>query len=334
MRRSIEGDESAKEMLARVLTGRPCLVLPPLHRVPLRVGNVVEILGPSPSAKTRILIQAAINCILPKDCNGVYYGGLEHAVMFVDLDCHFDILHFSQSLKRRINEAKGSRTNVRLDKNEVDAVNLIAEKDPLDVSDKDLYAMCLRRFLYVRCYDSLQFLATLKTMHYQLQKQSKKHGVGVHLLMIDSIGAFYWIDRGSTSLPLGGVNRRGLSLQTVSDTVVQEIQKLLLVHPMLVLATKAANLGDKYLKNEVKRKWFSQKVSCLRTVRSDPHNLSYREYMPSVWQNFVTHRILVRPSDDDNKHPSNPTFLSEWLLPSLSVTDKFTVRDNGIFIVS
>lgn len=47
--------------------------------------------------------------------------------------------------------------------------------------------------------------------------------------------------------------RRGLSLQTVSDTVVQEVRKLLLVHPMLVLATKAANLGDKYLKNEVKR---------------------------------------------------------------------------------
>lgn len=61
MRGSIEGDESAKEMLARVLTGRPFLLLPPLHRVPLRVGNVVEIFGPSPSAKTHILMQVIIN---------------------------------------------------------------------------------------------------------------------------------------------------------------------------------------------------------------------------------------------------------------------------------
>lgn len=54
----IQGDESAKEMLARVrLTETPFLLPPPLHRFPLRVGNVVEIVAPSSSAKTDILIQ-------------------------------------------------------------------------------------------------------------------------------------------------------------------------------------------------------------------------------------------------------------------------------------
>lgn len=57
VRRWIEGDESAAEMLARVSTERPFLLLPPLHRLPLRVGNVVELVGPSPSAKTLILTQ-------------------------------------------------------------------------------------------------------------------------------------------------------------------------------------------------------------------------------------------------------------------------------------
>ncbi|RRT41482.1 hypothetical protein B296_00052266, partial [Ensete ventricosum] len=42
----IHGDESAKTMLASVLTDRSFLLLPPLHRLPLRVGNVVEIAGP------------------------------------------------------------------------------------------------------------------------------------------------------------------------------------------------------------------------------------------------------------------------------------------------
>lgn len=56
----IEGDESAKQMLARVLAERPLLLLPPLHRVPLRVGNVVEIVGPSPSAKSQILLQVVV----------------------------------------------------------------------------------------------------------------------------------------------------------------------------------------------------------------------------------------------------------------------------------
>ena len=28
--------------------------------------------------------------------------------------------------------------------------------------DEELYTLCMRRFLYVRCYDSFEFLATLK----------------------------------------------------------------------------------------------------------------------------------------------------------------------------
>lgn len=28
--------------------------------------------------------------------------------------------------------------------------------------DNELFALCMRRFLYVRCYDSFEFLATLK----------------------------------------------------------------------------------------------------------------------------------------------------------------------------
>lgn len=53
----INVDESGKEMLSRVLMERPCFLLPPLHRLPLRVGNVVELVGPSPSAKTHILME-------------------------------------------------------------------------------------------------------------------------------------------------------------------------------------------------------------------------------------------------------------------------------------
>ena len=43
-----------------------------------------------------------------------------------------------------------------------------------------------------------------------------------------------------------------MDLQSVSETVVQEIRKLLLVHPMLVMATKVAILGNRYSKNELR----------------------------------------------------------------------------------
>ncbi|XP_016502180.1 DNA repair protein XRCC2 homolog isoform X2 [Nicotiana tabacum] len=279
----IEGDETAKQFLTRVLSERPFLPLPPpLHRIPLRAGNVVEIVGPSPSSKTRILIQAAINCILPKAWKGINYGGLERLVMFIDLDCRFDVLSLSQSLKRQIIKANGHKLN------KVDD-SLSGSKDVHSEYDQELFAVSMRRFLYIRCYDSSEFLATLKTMHLQLQKEKEAHGTGVCLLMIDSIGAFYWMDRASPSIPPGSINRKSLSLQCVSESVVQEIQKILLVHPMLVLTTKATSLQDKYTTREIRIIGQLSVEGTLdsKTIRSSASVQLYREYMPSVWQMIV-----------------------------------------------
>ncbi|KAF4381234.1 hypothetical protein G4B88_015500 [Cannabis sativa] len=329
VRRWIDGDESAGDMLTRFSIERPfLLLLPPLHRVPLRVGNVLELVGPSSSAKTLILIQAAISCILPKDWNGVHYGGLGRLVVFIDLDCRFDILCFSTMLKRRIGQANGllGKTNVgrdHLDTQKCDE----RRKSTLDY-DEELYALCMRRFLYVRCYDSFQFLASLKTLHYQLKQVEESQQSSVYLLMIDSIGAFHWVERAS-SFSQSSTHRKSLSLQSVSETVVQEMKRLLLMHPMLVIATKTVSLGDRYANEVQRKKYFPGTMST--------HKVPCREYMPSVWQSFVTHRILIRASDDDStvRHQQvGPVYLSEWLLPPLSLLDKFTVKDGFFLLVS
>lgn len=39
----------------------------------------------------------------------------------------------------------------------------------------------------------------------------------------------------------------------MSETVVQEMRKLLLVHPMVVIAAKVISLVDRYSTNEVQR---------------------------------------------------------------------------------
>ncbi|KAG5534020.1 hypothetical protein RHGRI_022242 [Rhododendron griersonianum] len=326
----LEGEESAKAMLSRRITRRerPLLLPPPLDRVPLRLGNVVEIVGPSPSSKTHLLIQAAVNCILPKEWKGVNYGGLGNLVMFFDLDCRFEILRLSQALKHRIMEANGSRANPNWEQGDADAFNCNQKKGPDNECDRELFSSCMRRFMYVRCYDSLEFLTALKTLHYQLQKERETHGVD--FLMIDSIGAFYWIDRASTSVALKGNNRKCHSLQSVSESIIQEIRKLLLVHPMLVLATKAANLGE--LKRN-SQKWYSEKASDLITLGSGPQKLPYREYMPSIWQHFLAESgipLLCCDEGEDSKHHNSPIYLSQWLLPSLSLSDKFIVTDAGV----
>ncbi|XP_061342154.1 DNA repair protein XRCC2 homolog [Gastrolobium bilobum] len=315
--RWIAGDETAAEMLLRVSSVRPFLLPPPLHKVPLRVGNVLELVGPSPSAKTHILIQAAISCILPKEWNGVHYGGFDHLVLFIDLDCRFDIMRFSQMLIHRIMvEASGDY-------------------------DTTLYNFCMARFLYVRCSDSFQFLQTLKTLHYRLKKEKEVHGVSVHLLMIDSIGAFHWVDRASMFLSLRENNRQKLFLQSVSEAVVQDIKKLLQEHPMLVIATKSVIFGNKHStsSNEVKGNFIkdNREERCSRNVTRNHQHFQHREYMPSVWQSFVTHRVLIRSSDDhpvSSNYQTSSFYLLEWLLPRLSLPEKIVVKDAGVFVDS
>ncbi|XP_073144090.1 DNA repair protein XRCC2 homolog isoform X2 [Henckelia pumila] len=311
----IRADETAKVALLRAFSERPVVVLPPpLHHIPFRAGNVVELVGSSPSAKTHILNQAAINCILPKDWKGVQYGGLERAVMFVDLDCRFDVLSLSKALELRILAVKGSCCDMK--RHEL---------------DRELFMTCMRRFLYIRCYNSLEFLATLKTMHYRLQKEKETQAGGVYMLMLDSIGAFYWMDRALPSSSSTS-SRKNLSLQSMTETVVQEIQRLMLVHPILVLATKSALSSDKQSKTEVSRdlgKWPAEHATKL----SGPQSLSHREYMPSAWKCLVTHRVLLRATEDNGDPKSRPTFSTEWLLPALALSDKFMINNDGSLVM-
>ncbi|GKV27264.1 hypothetical protein SLEP1_g36456 [Rubroshorea leprosula] len=63
---------------------------------------------------------------------------------------------------------------------------------------------------------------------------------------------------------------------------------------MLVIATKATILQDRYSVNEIKWMQSSFDNSLLRSAARNDQQLPYREYMPSIWQSFVTHRILLR----------------------------------------
>lgn len=230
--------------------------------------------------------------------------------MFVDLDCRFDVSSLSKALEQRILAVKGLCCGMKRQE-----------------LDRELFMACMRRFLYNRCYSSLEFLATLKTVHHRLQKAKETQAGGVYVLMIDSIGAFYWMDRALPSL--SSSYSRKLSLQSITESVVQEIQRLMLVHPMLVLATKSALLSNMQSKTEVLRD-LGKGPTERATKLSGPQSPSHREYMPSVWKSLVTHRILLRATVEDN---GNPTFSSEWLLPALALSDKFMINNDGSLVI-
>ncbi|XP_025819482.1 DNA repair protein XRCC2 homolog isoform X2 [Panicum hallii] len=314
-------EETAATFISRSLSSRPPIILPPpLHRAPLRPGNVVEIAGPSNSGKSHLLLMAAVQCILPKEWEGIYIGGLGKSVMYLDLDCRFDVLRLAQILRKRIAEGSAHLRNGDLEKD--------GTKDEFQSSfENALFSDCMQRFLYARCHNSSEITAALKTV--QSQSRSEVLGLGIYFVMIDSIGAFYWIDRASQ--PAG--ENKGKSLQSVTETVIHEIRKFLQLQPALVLVTKAPIYAEgTTTANDFNRgssKYMMEDSTVLKYSRLDEERtLSCREYMPSIWQSFVTHRInlqeeAVVPSVHENEVLS--TYTSEWMQPSLKTKEKFSI---------
>ncbi|VVB18011.1 unnamed protein product, partial [Arabis nemorensis] len=211
------------------------------------------------------------------------------------------------------------------------------------VYDEELYVSCMKRFLYLRCYDSLELLSSLKvlfvftvTLHSRIRQQ-EVCGSQVGVLMIDSIGAFHWTDRLSSSLALEKNNRKSLSLTNVVETIVQEAKKLLQVHSLVVIATKATIYEEKYPANENNRNFSSNDDLSGKNASSKAQQPPNREFMPSSWQAFVTHKIIIRKSADDQSLQTEQQSLSayslEWLQPHLSSIDRFTV-DHVFFNLS
>ncbi|CAN1805606.1 DNA repair protein XRCC2 homolog [Linum perenne] len=193
---------------------------------------------------------------------------LGRAVIFVDLDCRFDVLCFWK-------------------------VFVDANRGGGACDDEELKASCLRRrFLYVRCYDSFELLGTLKTLRDRIHKVLN----AVHCLMIVNIGFEQLLLRSSIMISwvveshyvlviqlirieVGNV-RKGLSLDKIWEAVVREIRRVLLVHPILVITTKATIIGD----------------------ASD--STAHLEFMP-----YVSHRVHVRAADDPRDQNWNGFFL-------------------------
>ncbi|WVZ68017.1 hypothetical protein U9M48_017009 [Paspalum notatum var. saurae] len=332
--------ETAAAFLSRSLSSRPPIILPPpLHRAPLRPGNVVEIAGPSNSGKSHLLLMAtivsdigdaetqwafqnrehaaAVQCILPKEWEGIYFGGLGKAVMYLDLDCRFDVLRLAQILRNRVAESCSS-AHLRSGDLENDGT-----KDELQRSfENTVFSDCMQRFLY--------------TLH--SRSRSEMLGVCIYFVMIDSIGAFYWIDRGSQPVR----ENKGKSLQGITETVVQEIRKFLQLQPALVLVTKTPIYGEgTTTANDFSRgssKYMLDDPTVLRHSRNEEERtLSSREYMPSIWQSLVTHRINLQVQEAE--YPSLLesevlcTHTSEWVQPSLKTKEKFSIVDGGVVLV-
>ncbi|XP_077159490.1 DNA repair protein XRCC2 [Paroedura picta] len=197
-------------------------------------GDVIEFHGPEGTGKTEMLYHLVVRCVLPKAG-----GGLEVSLLFIDTDFHFDMLRLVTLLEHKLSQ-----------------------------SSEELIKQCLGRFFLVTCNSSAQLLLTL----YSLENMLCSHP-SLCLLMIDSMSAFYWIDRAN-----GGDN---LSLQETNlRRCVQCLETLLRQHHLALFATTQT----------IMQKSSNSAESSGRL--QDEGNADYRPYLCKSWQQLITHRLF------------------------------------------
>lgn len=190
-------------------------------------GEVVEVYGPEGTGKTELLYHLLCRCVLPETA-----GGLEVDVVFVDTDFSLDMFRLVSILDRRLSAGVSAG------------------------SEEAALRSCLSRLLVVNCSSSSQLLLTL---HYLETTLSSRPSVA--LLLIDSISAFYWLDRSEGG---ASVSKQEEKLSRCSELLA----RLLRDYRITIFAT------------------------CHALRRSSGGAEPDRSHLCRSWQRLVTHRLL------------------------------------------
>nr|XP_014347306.1 PREDICTED: DNA repair protein XRCC2 isoform X3 [Latimeria chalumnae] len=273
-----ETREEEQGLLAR-LEGRSSLknLEPKLFAVegfPIH-GDVIEFYGPEGTGKTEMLYHLVARCILPTPA-----GGLQVEVIFIDTDYHFDMLRLVTILEHRISH-----------------------------STEEMIKKCLSRLFLVHCNSSVQLLLTL----HSLESMFCSHPT-LCMLIVDSISAFYWIDR----------NNGGESLTKQEANLcrcTEFLDKLLKTYQLILFATTQAVMQGSATKVE----GLSSPLGLQTTDDTD-----YKPYLCRSWQKMITHRMIF--SKNNIRHSKQEFSIISFSAHTKKNTSKcsFIVTDGGV----
>ncbi|XP_078393048.1 DNA repair protein XRCC2 [Cetorhinus maximus] len=242
-------------------------------------GDTVEFHGPEGAGKTEMLYHLVASCILPEST-----GGLQVEVLFIDTDYHFDMLRLVTILEHRLAQST------------VESVK-----------------QCLGRLFFVHCSSSAQLLLLL----HSLETMVCSHPA-LCLLIVDSMSAFYWIDRlnGGESFSQQEANLR---------RCVECLEKLLSEYRLVLFATTQALMrgpGPGTARPD---------EAAVAAAWQPPLAVvaEYKPYLCKSWQKLVKHRfIFSKNTTRDNKQE----FAVVSLQPRNSIVTRcsFLITDGGV----
>ncbi|KJE91612.1 hypothetical protein CAOG_02728 [Capsaspora owczarzaki ATCC 30864] len=167
----------------------------------------------------------------------------------------------------------------------------------------------MSRLLIARCNSSEQLIITLHALQMQLGGvllESSVAGAPVpQVLVIDSVSAFYWMDRdshlpssqkGSPASSMSNFAAQPLEHKYVADVVKRLCQE----HQLIVLATKPSYFASS-LASSSARNSNSNSSSSSSSNNNNSRTSGFRDYMHRGWQLAVTHRLVTSNAVADNQ---------------------------------
>jgi hypothetical protein len=154
-------------------------------------GDIVELEGPAGAGKTELLLEALIQCVLPR---GVA-GGQESTALYIATDARWPQRRVAERLQRRLDAHSQS------------------DGGPMA---PDTLRQCLSRLLVVRCHSAQELLAALTKVHMSCdagsgafttrlnvkgstaaadERDTVDEAPPLRLVVIDTANAFYWQER-------------------------------------------------------------------------------------------------------------------------------------------
>eukprot|EP00240_Pyramimonas_obovata_P011663 CAMPEP_0118955614 /NCGR_PEP_ID=MMETSP1169-20130426/60265_1 /TAXON_ID=36882 /ORGANISM="Pyramimonas obovata, Strain CCMP722" /LENGTH=116 /DNA_ID=CAMNT_0006903499 /DNA_START=502 /DNA_END=849 /DNA_ORIENTATION=- len=97
------------------------------------------------------------------------------------------------------------------------------QQQPTRQQTNQVYEQSLGRLRVMRCSTSFQLLAALKGVR-PILKGMQEAGAAARLLLVDSVSAFYWMDRAARNAPLPPqAGARSLPHQGVAPMTLQSV---------------------------------------------------------------------------------------------------------------
>lgn len=274
-------------------------------------GTVTELCGEEGCGKTQFLLHLLVGAILPRSQNGVEIGGLETGVLLIDTECQFSTVRLMGILESRIRHAPS--------RSDADGETSISEEN-LDSVIRD----SLKRLHLVRCHSSDNLLLTLHSVESLLSAQSN-----IGLLLLDSMSAFYWIDR--SNIPDSNAMREAAFAKKTSA-----LSHLVRTYKLAAFVTTTAL----FEKRRTQQGGFGgDDGSFGRAAPSSESRESheYSDYLGRSWQRLVSQRLVFAKQMrqlGQNSKQSGATFSVSLHSPSMaSVVKQFTLEDHGVHFV-